>query len=194
VWATLAYAAIIGENMESVDTLGPPQLPVTKDNWRLTPLTGRQFSFIYDTLVRERTQKAKLIDEAIRGVPALEGAMPKGIQAHEIPVLTWASPKEMERLIEFAHRMREERNEARLIAGALKGMVMKQGTSKKGVERAIRDILTLSKQINRNLISTPAPVVEGYREAASSLRLSSEVAPLWGCPSSVPEVNSVAAT
>jgi hypothetical protein len=166
VWATLAYAAIIGENMESVNTLGPPQLPVTKGNWRLTPLTGRQFSFIYDTLVRERTQKAKLIDEAIRGVPALEGAMPKGIQAHEIPVLTWASPKEMERLIEFAHRMREERNEARLIASTLKAMVMKQGTSKQGVKRAIQDVLTLGRQINRNLVDTPIPAIRGFQAAS----------------------------
>lgn len=140
---------------------GPPPMPVTGDNWRLTPLTDMQFDFVYEAVTREREDRAALIAQVTEGIPVLQGVLPGDLKTEEIPVLTWASPKEMERLIEFAHRMREERNEARLIANILKAMVMKQGTSKQGVEQAIKDVLTLGEQIDRNLADTPA--VRGYR-------------------------------
>ncbi len=150
--------------MEPTEILGPPQLPYTEDNWKLTPLTEKQFSFMYDVLARERAEKAMRIDDAVKGIPALEAAVPKDVQPHEIPILTWASPKEFERVIEFAHRMREERNEARLAFGVVRAIASKQGMSKEGIDQAIKDVLALGKQIDRNLIDTPA--IRGYRAAS----------------------------
>ncbi len=145
--------------------LGPPELPVTRDNWKLTPLTENQFSFIHEALTTARAKKTKLIDEAIQGVPVLEAAMPDDVKPNEIPVLTWANPKEMERLIEFAHNMREERNEARLAFGAVRALAVKEGIHADRIHQAIKDTLTLGKQINRNLVDTPA--LAGYRRASS---------------------------
>ena len=145
--------------------IGPPQLPVTRDNWKLTPLTEKQFTFIHEALTTAREKKTKLIDEAIQGIPVLEAAMPDDVKPNEIPVLTWASPKEMERLIEFAHNMLEERNEARLAFGAVRALAMKEGIHADHIHQAIKDTLTLGKQINRNLIDTPA--LAGYKRASS---------------------------
>ena len=135
---------------------GPPPMPVTGDNWKITPLTDRQFDFVYETITRERADKALLINEAIKGIPALEAAMPSDVHASEIPVLTWASPKEMERLIEYAYRMREERDEARLFFGAIKGLLVKWGATSERIEQTIRDTIALKGRINENLVDTPA--------------------------------------
>ena len=141
---------------EPMQETGPPPMPVTGDNWKITPLTDRQFDFVHETLTRERADKALMINEAVKGIPALEAAIPSDTSAQEIPVLTWASPKEMERLIDYAHRMREERDEARLFFGAIRGLAVKWGAGTERIEQTIRDAVALKKRINENLVDTPA--------------------------------------
>ena len=138
------------------EPLGPPPMSVTGDNWKITPLTEGQFSFIYEAVTLERADKAAMIDKAVEGIPALEAAMPSDLLPTEIPVLTWASPREMERLINYAHRMREERDEARFVFGAVRALAMKQGTSNEGVNQVVADALALKERINENLVDTPA--------------------------------------
>ena len=164
--ASMRLSEEIDMSAKTFGLVGPPQFPVTKENWKLTPLTEKQFSFIYESLTKARSDKAKQIDEAIQGIPILEDALPDNVEPHEIPVLTWASPKEMERLIEFAHRMSEERDEARLAFGAVRALAEDVGATRDATNQAVKDALELGRQIDKNLMDTPA--VRGYREGTVS--------------------------
>ncbi len=150
------------EKAMSKSSSGPPEFPQTVDNWKLTPMSDQQFSFIYISVLSQRQDKARKINERADG-----DAMPE-IPVEQIPVLTWASPKEFERLLYYAKKMKDERDEARLIAGALHGLSVKRVGQAK-VNQVMQDALLLNERLvgveNISPDRYPPPPPESQRSA-----------------------------
>ena len=141
---------------------GPPHFPQTANNWKLTPMSDEQFAFIYTSVLIERQDKAGRINSRDDA-----DLVPK-IPIEQIPVLTWASPKEFERVLEYAKKMKDERDEARLITGALHGLAVNRAGHTK-VNQTILDALALNERLvgvtNLTPDRYPPPPPESQRSA-----------------------------
>ncbi len=126
---------------------GPPVFPQTADNWKLTPMSDEQFAFIYTSVISQREEKAALINGRKDAVPE--------IPVEQIPVLTWASPKEFERIMDYAKKKQDERDEARLVAGALHALAVNLAGHTK-VNQTILDALSLNERLIGVTTLTPS--------------------------------------